>query len=234
MKFLCLMLLIAPMVLAVEPAPGRNKKKKGLDPKIAELVEKVDQKTATINTIKARFSQRKEVSLLKDPVVMNGDFFFKRKSGFRFDFDPEEDLLIIITAEETISLSHEARKADRIKMKKRHGRLVERLLSDKLKSLSDNFRIEEQESEETSKHLVLTPTKRRLKKRFTDIQLWVNETYMIHKIKVTSKDGDVYELSLEKVVLNESVEDTLFHETIPEDYEMSDRMEFLFGNGARL
>lgn len=230
--YFCL-LIIVPTLWAAEPNPGREKNE--LAPEIAELVEKVDAKTATINTLTARFSQRKEVSLLKDTVVMNGKFSFKRKSGFRFDFDPKEDLLIIITAEETISLSHKARKADRIKMKKRHGRLVERLLSDKLKSLSENFLIETIDGAEAgTHHLVLKPTKRRLKKRFTDIQLWINDTYMIHRIKVTSRDGDIYELSLEDVVLNGEVADELFHETIPDDYEMSDRMEFLFGDGARL
>lgn len=230
---LCALLITIAVGAAL---PASAKEKKTLSPELTELVNKVDAKTATIETIKARFTQRKEVSLIKDPVIMAGDFFFKRKSGFRFNFDDEHDLLIVITNEETISVSHKAKKADRIKMKKRHGRLVERLLSDKIANLSKNFRIEKvtDASAGDGHHLVLTPTKRRLKKRFTDLQIWIDKDHLIYRLKVTKKDGDVYDLSLQDAVLNEEVPQDHFELEIPEEYEMGDRMEFLFGSGATL
>jgi len=228
-------LIFSLTAIFIPALAAAGKDKNTLDPALAALADKVDARTAEISTIKARFSQRKEVSLLKEPVVMNGDFYFKRKSGFKFAFDKEHDLIIVITNQETIILSPEARKADRIKVKKRHGRLVERLLSDKIASLTDNFRIE-QSAEEAGDgyHLILSPTKRRVKKRVDDLHIWIDKDYLIYRLKMTGKDGDVYELTLEDIQLNVDVPEDTFELEIPEDFEHDDRMDFLFGAGAAL
>lgn len=224
---------IGLQVLAYEP---NKADKKPLDPKLVDLINKVDAKTATIQTIEARFKQRREVSLIKEPVVMEGDFYFKRKSGFKFVFDPQHDLMIVITNEETVSLSAKSKRADRIEMKKRNGRIVERLLSDKLKSLTDNFVIEKLANADNPNgyHLRLTPTKRRVKKRIGEIQIWISEQYLIYRIEGVMKDGDKFSIALQDIKLNEPIPAEFFDTTIPSDYKVGDRMEFLIGAGATL
>lgn len=207
------------------------------DKGLAELIDKIDAKAATIETMKARFVQRKEISLLVEPVEMKGTFYLKKRTGIKLDFDPKEDLVMVMKEEELISLSPGSKKASHIVLKKRHGRMAQRLLSDKLTNLVNNFKVERMVSNsETGKeqHLNLTPIKRRVKKRFNNIEIWVNEAYLIHRIKVVLKDGDVYQLSLDHIEINPEIDSAIFDITIPDDYEMDDRMEFLFGSGLPL
>lgn len=222
------------IAMSVTLVMGSTKEKRSMEPELVVLVEKVDAKTATIQTIKARFTQRKEIRLLKEPVLMGGNFYFKRQHGFKFEFNPEDDLLIVITNEATIALSHGSKQASRIKMKKRHGRLVERLLSDKIKSLSTNFSIALAEPTGAGKvqHMILKPYKRRVKKRIESVHIWINSDYLINKIKVIAADGDTFELALLELRLNEEIADSFFEVTIPKNYHIGDRMEFLFSPGA--
>ncbi len=229
-------LLIALTALQVMATGPEKAKKPPLDPKLVDLINKVDAKTATIQTLEARFKQRKEVSLIKEPVVMEGTFYYRRQSGFKFVFDPQYDMVIVITNEETVSLSAKAKRADRVKMKKRNGRIVERLLSDKLKSISENFVVEKLVNGEhpNGHHLRLTPTKRRVKKRLAEVQIWIDEHYLMYRIEGVMKDGDTFGLTLQDPKLNEPIPAEFFDTTIPSGYKIGDRLEFLVGVGATL
>lgn len=207
-------------------AADRNE---NIDPGLVELVEKIDARAGSIVTMRAHFLQRKEISLLKDPVEMEGTFLIKKPDGIKFDFDPKEDLILIMNKDEMISLSHKAKKANRIKMKKRKTDLTRGILSEKLKTLLGYFNLT-RASGSDGNHLILKPSKRKLKKRFQDVQIWVNNEHMIYKIKVTLKDGDVFQLELTDIELNVDLDSALFDTTIPDEYELGDRMEYIFGS----
>lgn len=202
-----------------------------IDPGLVELVEKIDEKASNIVTLRAHFVQRKEISLLTEPVEMEGSFLIKKPDGIKFDFDPKEDLILIVNKDEMISLSHKAKKANRIKMKKRKTDLTRGILSEKIKTLLGYFNLT-RASGSNGNHLVLTPTKRKLKKKFKDVQIWVNNDHLICKIKVTLKDGDIYELTLSDIELNVDLDSKEFETTIPEGYELGDRMEYIFGSNV--
>ena len=204
-----------------------------IDPGLVDLIEKIDEKAATITSLKARFVQRKEISLLKEPVEKKGTFYLKRPDGFKLDFDPEEDLVMIITNEEMVAISPSAKKAEQIKLKKRQIGLTQRILSDKLGTMVNYFNITRavRTGGPGGQRLVLTPNKRKLKKKFREIEIWIDDQYLIHKLKVTSKDGDVHELSLIDIQLNVPIDAKMFDTSIPEDFEVGDRLEYLFGPG---
>ena len=71
-----------------------------------------------------------------------------------------------------------------------------------------------------------------MKKKFREVHIWINSEHLIYKIKVISKDGDIYDLALSNIRLNEALPEGHFDTTIPEGYQMSDRMEFIFGAGV--
>ncbi len=204
-----------------------------IDPGLVELIEKIDEKAATIETLHARFLQRKEISLLKEPIEKEGDFYLKKPDGIRLQFDPEEDLAIIMNNDEMVAISHNAKRADRVKLKKRRGELAQRILSDKLNVMLNYFTVTRAVKTDGSggQRLVLEPSKRKVKKKFQELQIWVNEDFLIYRIKVTSRDGDINELMLKDIRLNEALKTELFDTSVPEDYELGDRMEFIFGAG---
>ncbi len=200
---------------------------------LVELVNNIDQKSGTIQTARAHFKQRKEISLLTEPVETEGTFSLKRNGGMRFDFQKKDDLILILGKEEVVSLSPQAKTAARIKIKKRKTELTTGILSENLGTLLDYFNLTRASGAEGN-HLVLTPIKRKHKKKFKDLQLWVNNEFLIYKIKVTLADGDIYELLLTDIELNIALEDSLFDTAIPPDFEQNGRMESIFGNNIAL
>lgn len=208
--------------------------KQPVDPALVQLIEKIDEKSETVHTLRADFVQRKEISLLKDPVTMNGVIHVKKPDGIRFEFEPEDDLIILITGGEMVSLSPKAKKAGRIKMKKRHGRFAQKILSDKIKNLTKYFKVSLTDQTESGgeQHLLLKPAKRKLKKRFSHVEIWFNADHLITRIMVTLADGDVYDLLLSNIEINNEIPDETFDATIPDDFEMGDRMEHIFGAGV--
>ena len=221
--------LIPVIVLSLTLSAGEKNRPA---PDLADLIEKIDAKSEQVKTLRARFIQKREVSLLMDSPEMSGVFSLQRPHGLRFDFDDEYDLMVVLNKNHMVTISHKAKTASRIKLKKRLGRFMQRLLSDKMASLIDNFEVTLQQKEEGEGYLLkLKPTKRKLKKKFTNIEMWVNAEYLLSRLKVTLKDGDIYDLQLQKIELNVDITPNFFDAVIPESYQLGERTDFIFGAG---
>ena len=226
LNWVCLFFVLGPS----PPATFRGDK--DLEPEIMSLIDKIDQKNATIESLRATFRQHKEISLLTEPLDTEGVFYLKKSEGMRFEFQPGDDLTLIINKEEMVSLSPGAKKASRFKIKRRRG-LIQKLLSDRLGTLTKYFDLELLPSETgQDRGLLLKPAKRKVRKRFQEIRIWVGGDDLIRRLKVVSDDGDVMDLTLEDITIDAEVPSELFDTTIPEDFTLEDRMDFLFGADA--
>lgn len=199
---------------------------------LAELVQKIDAKTETIGTIRAKFHQRKELTLMAEPIEMSGTFFLKKPDGIKFSAVPEDDLILVMTETEVVSLSPKVKKATRIKLKKRRDFLTQTLLSKKLEAMLPYFSITRfKNTDQDGNHrLVLKPLKRKFKKKFTKVQLWVNADYLIYKVHVHDQNGDINKLELSDIEVNVDIDSKEFATTIPAGYEMGDRISSILGS----
>lgn len=222
------LILITMLSLTVLPVFANGARKKQIDPGLVKLVEEIDKKGSEVQSMRARFVQRKEISLLTEPVEMSGVFYMRKPDGIKFDFDPEDDLVLILSKEEMVTMSPEAKKASRIKLKKRKTELTRGLLSEKLSTLLGYFSMT-RASSDSGARLILEPSRRKLRKKFKNVELWVNNEHLIHRVKITLKDGDIYELALTEIEENVEIKPNLFDTTIPDGYEMGERMESILG-----
>ena len=205
------------------------------NPRVVALVEKIDNNTETLTSMTAHFVQTKELALSTQPIVMAGDFLFMKDKGFKFSFDEEHDLILFLTKEKVVTISHKAKTANQADIKQRHNRYALKLLSQKIKSLTKYFDVTVDENTVDSKtqyHLTLNPAKRRLKKRFTSIEIWVNHDHLIHRVKLTLRDGDSYDVALSDIKTNDDIDAALFDMTIPAGYQIGDKVQEMFGTGA--
>ncbi|MCB1044165.1 MAG: outer membrane lipoprotein carrier protein LolA [Acidobacteria bacterium] len=202
-----------------------------IDPGLEALVARIDEVNSQITTLKADFTQRKEISLLTEPMEKTGAFFLDKPNAMKFEFDPESELVLLINQEEMVSISHKDKRAERIEMPKRKSDLTKMLITEQLHNLLKVFSIGRVDQTKTTgdQQLVLYPERRKLKKKIDEIRIWVNEDYLIYRIKVTSPDGDTFELHLANIVVNPELDANLFDTAIPEDYEIGDRLEFILG-----
>lgn len=204
-----------------------------IEPGLEELVRKIDEVNAGIVTMRARFEQRKEISLLAEPIRMKGTFLLQKPDAMMFQFDEEHDLLMVLNQQEMITLSPKARKAERLELPKRKTDVTQMLIADRLEALLSYFSIGRVDKTQTTggQELVLRPVRRKLKQKFQEIRIQVNEGYLIERILVRSKDGDQFELGFQNIEINPTLPDGQFQVTIPEGFQVGNRIEFIFGSG---
>lgn len=221
-------MLISYLLMTVMVVSGPDQK---IDPGLEDLVAKIDEVNSRVQTLKADFTQRKEISLLTEPIEMTGAFYLNKPVAMKFEFEPKDDMVLLINEREMVSISHKEKRAERIDLPKRKTDLTKMLITEQLHSLLKVFSIGRVDQTKTTgdQQLILYPERRKLKKKISEIRIWVNDELLIYRIKVTSADGDIFELQLSNIELNPELDPALFDATIPENYEIGDRLEFMLG-----
>ncbi|CAM2008185.1 LolA family protein [Acanthopleuribacter pedis] len=223
------------LLLGTLPAASAGKSSE-IDPQLQEIINKIDARNQEVQRLKANFVERRDMSLLKEPIIKKGVFYLDRELGVKFEFEPKEDLILVVSDQEMVSLSPEAGKAARIPLKKRRSFLAHDLLIKNLRVVLDYFKVSYTRTAEgeIGRTLTLTPTKRKAKKKVRELKLWFDETFLISKVQLTAPDGDVFLLELSEATINPELDAALFSTDIPEEFELSDRMDFLFGPNTSL
>ncbi|MCB1052320.1 MAG: outer membrane lipoprotein carrier protein LolA, partial [Acidobacteria bacterium] len=108
---------------------------------LEDLVKKIDEANSQIVTLKADFEQRKEISLLTDPIEMTGTFYLRKPDAMMFVFAPEHDLTMVVNQREMITISEKAKKAERLELPKRKTDLTQMLVAERLDTLVSYFSI---------------------------------------------------------------------------------------------
>jgi len=210
-------------------SPKKNHMK-DLDPSIRELVLKIDETNQATQTIKANFTQKKELSLLEEPMTLKGHFYLKKDVGMKFVFDSPENLEIYFTQRKIVSISHNERTASHKKLPKRKTDLTQVLLSEKLDKLLDYFTLSRiPGDEEGEEALLLTPRKRKMKKKFKEIRISFTKDLLVKRVVVWEVDGDRFEVRLNSMIINSHLDDDLFVPKIPEDYESGSSLDPILG-----
>lgn len=202
-----------------------------IEPGLESLVQKIDEVNQSVQTLQARFEQKRELSLLTEPVVMTGTFYLQKPNAMKFQFDPEFDLSMTVNQEEMITIAHKEKKAERIELPKRKTDITQMLVAERLETLASYFRIGRLDQTKTTggQTLILHPTRRKLKKKFKEIRIHINPEFLIDHIVVVQKDGDLFELKFSEISVNQEIDPSTFNVQIPEDYTVGNRVEFIFG-----
>ncbi|PIE02939.1 MAG: hypothetical protein CSA81_04315 [Acidobacteria bacterium] len=214
-------------VVAVNPKKNLMEK---LDPAVKEIVLKIDETNQNTQTIKADFVQKKELSMLAEPMTLSGEFYLKKGKGMKFNFDAPENLEIFFTQKKIVSVSHNEKTASFKKLPKRKTDITQVLLSEKLDKLLEYFNLTKITGDTPEEVvLLLTPRKRKMKKKFKEIRIAFNKTYMVKRIAVLEVDNDRFEVTLSNIEVNSNLEDALFVPEIPENYESGSKLNPIFG-----
>jgi outer membrane lipoprotein-sorting protein len=229
--FLFLIAVCFPFYSSVHAMEPLKRKEEALDPQVVALVEKIDQANQKIETLCADFTQKKELSLLAEPMSLKGHFFLKKNVGLKFVFAAPDNLELYFTKNKIISISHNDQTCSYKKIPKKKSDLTQLLLSEKLDKLMEYFSLFMISPEQCSDPaLLLIPRKRKMKKQFREIRLFFNSDYLVKKISVVEKDGDHYEVILKQIKINSPLKDDEFKPVVPEDYQTGNSLDPLLGS----
>jgi outer membrane lipoprotein-sorting protein len=170
------------------------------------LVERVKQEQASIETMRARFTQHKESELLLKPHDASGVFLYKAPDRVRWEYEAPDPRVMTIRGEEMLTYYPTDRRAESVAI----GRYTEQVFkylgaAGSLETLMKYFSVAAEFPERTGDpyHLTLLPRYESMRKRLQSMELWIDgKEFLPMGFKYTEKAGDVTEYRFEEFEVN--------------------------------
>ncbi len=212
-----LTLLPALAVSADLPDP----RDRSLEPseRLAALLERCRAEQAEIQTLEARFEQRKESALLLEPSVSRGVFSYSAPDRVRWEYQAPEAISMVIAQDELTTWYRDLEKVERAQVGGRSQRVLEYLgAGSSLDDLSKYFTVSllVPEAASAAYRLELTPRFERVAKRLRGLEIWIDpELYLPVGLRYVEADGDVTEYRFENYRVNAPLPEDRFVLELP-------------------
>jgi outer membrane lipoprotein-sorting protein len=227
-----LMVLMAVAAVAAPPPA----KAKPLAPELQVVIDRFDGAQARIQRISAIFKEVKTLALLKEPLVQSGRFFHTKPDKFLWEYTKPEPKTRILNGKSTITYFPLEKRAEEFKTRF-SKRFVKYLgLGTTLRDLVDEFEVEL-----VTKHdiagtdlLVLVPKKRQIKKRISEIRIWLDQKVSHpRRILVTEADGDKTVITFDDLVVNPEISLSRYEMSFPDDVRVTRQFSGFFSESSR-
>src|SRR6185503_9345327 len=215
----------AARALAGEEEPASPSSAVG-DPTLQRILEQWDKRQQETQTLVANFTERKELNLLAKPVISKGEFFYMRPNRVRWEYLEPERKVFVITEDLYTAYYPALKRAEEVPIKKFVGKRLFRFLGvgQKIGDLSRyyDFSLAPQSDVKGTHLLHLTPRKRTVRDRVSEMKIWVDDTtFLPRQLQYVESDGDTTLLAFEGMQSNVEVAASRFKVDLPGDVAVS-------------
>jgi outer membrane lipoprotein-sorting protein len=225
---LALVAAIAGAVPAKDSKPSRTAKQTTPAPTetLAQVLARFDQVQGQIRTLSAEFVQTTRSPLLNEPMVANGRFFLTKPDSVLWEYSTPEPMRFAVADGKYTGYFPDRKKAEKRDIKRWSEQLFRFFgVGQGSKELGKFYEIELGEqpgAEDKAYLLVLSPKKRRVRKRFDEVRLWVDRTSLLPvRIEYVGKDGNEREIRLLNIRFNPDLAAGLYDVAIPDGVPIS-------------
>jgi outer membrane lipoprotein-sorting protein len=196
------------------------------DPTLARILEQWDKRQQETTTLVATFTERKELNLLAKPVISKGEFFYMRPNRVRWEYTEPEHKVFVITEDLYTAYYPALKRAEEVPIKKFVGKRLFRFLGvgQKIGDLARyyDFSLAPQSDVKGTHLLHLTPRKRTVRDRVSEMKIWVDDaTFLPRQLQYVESDGDTTLLTFEGMQSNVEVAQSRFKVDLPGDVAVS-------------
>ena len=193
--------------------------------KLTAILTRFDETQASTRTLTAAFTERKEIAILKDPVVAKGRFFYTKPDDVLWQYTDPAPRFFLISKDELLSYFPLKHRAERVSIGLYHDRLLKVLaIGQPSKNLLKYYDIhlDETSNDIAGTHLlILTPRKRMVKKRIAEVRLWVSKDSSLPvRMQYKEPDGDSTTIAFEDVRFNPQIASSTYKIEIPKGVEI--------------
>ncbi len=220
---LALVVAVAGVVPAEESRPPQAAKATAAAPveTLNHVLTRFDQVQGQIRTLSAEFIQTTRSPLLKDPIVAIGQFYLTKPDSVLWEYSSPEPMRFAVADGKYTGYFPERKKAEKRDIKRWSEQLFRFFgVGQGSKELGRFYDIslgEPGHAEAGSYLLVLSPKKRRVRKRIDAVRLWVDtKTLLPVRIEYAGKDGNEREIRLMNTRFNPDLAGSLYDVAIPE------------------
>jgi outer membrane lipoprotein-sorting protein len=233
---LALLLVLTGAGAMADPAAPAANPYAGMDPALRQVLEKFDAAQAGVTTLSARFTERKEIGLLKNAVVQKGVFSHTKPDKFLWEYTSPEPKLLLMNDKTLVAYYPVQKQAEEIQT-----RLSKRLvkyfgLGQVFADLKEYYDLSlSSDNPIPGTHLiVMKPRVRRLEKRLMEVRLWLDdELNQVRQLEYRETDGDRTQFSFEDVKVNTDIPSSRYVIKFPDDVRVSQSFSGFFAEKGR-
>jgi outer membrane lipoprotein carrier protein len=227
----------APAVSAAQSSPDLNVPDLTDEARVQAILAEFDRAQASIRTLAARFSERKDLALLVEPILSKGEFFYASPNRARWQYTEPDDRIFLIS-DNTLQQYFPGRKVlEKRDLSAANTTRVFRLfgMGQTSTELSKMYEITLGETEAGSQAylLILKPRRHMVEKRLSQVKLWVGEKdFLPRAMQWEEADGDTTLLSFENVNINSTIAEDKFQLEVPDDVEVKKQITLFSTKGS--
>ncbi len=179
---------------------------------VKRLEEDIQQKNAGINSLQGEFIQTKKLDFLQEPAKSSGKFFYKAPKQLKWIYLSPESFSLLFTNQKLFIEEEGNTKEIAIssnKLLRRLSQLIAKSINGEM--LNDNSFTVNYHKEKQFIMANLIPKEEAIKDFIEQLVLYINpETLLVEKIKIMENAKDFTLISLEKIRVNEIINDAVF------------------------
>lgn len=229
--------LLLILLTSTVSAGDRAHKPAPVDPALREVLDRFDRVQDSIRTLSAEFTWTTDSTLLKTPMVSEGNFYLTKPRAIRWDFTSPEPMEFVIAHDQYIGYFPKRKKAEKRNFKRWSERVFRYFgLGQGSEELSRVYTISLGDPGDLAGKadlLVLVPKKHRARKKIKDLRIWVGKDSCL-PVKVVSTDpsGGRRIIEFRNTLVNPELAGSLYEVKLPADVTVTDGFSGLGGSGA--
>ncbi len=189
--FAVLLLLLCAALRAQETAP-REKATPPANPRLEALLAKMDQIQKGLTTLRVSFVQTNTFRMLSQPQVLKGRLVLRKPDTALYEYTSPTKLFFLVKDGDLLVYNPAEKKVVVQDIRRHQARIIRYLgISQPLRELQDSFQVRWADEENGVVHLILVPTKAKMKRKIAALHFWVEEqTATMKGFEVAEAEGD--------------------------------------------
>jgi outer membrane lipoprotein-sorting protein len=189
---------------------------------LEQVLAEFDAVQNSIQTLSAEFTETTVNSMLKDPIVAEGEFYLTKPDAIRWEYSAPEEMRFVIARDQYTGYFPSQKRAEQRNIKRWSDQLFRFFgLGQGSTELAKFYRLglEQGDAVEAGTYLLLLePKKRRARKRVEEVRFWLDEsTYLPRRVEYRGNDGNVRTLEFQTISVNPELAAGLYTVELPDD-----------------
>ncbi len=187
------------------------------------FLKKFDQVQEQTITVISNFTEKKELTLLDQPVISQGILYYKRPNQILWEYQKPDIKKFLLTGDHLLSYYPKEKRAEQISIKRFRSHVFKFFCIGQLsEDLRDYYKMEVSNSH-NAKNVLMTlwPKKRKLKKRIDHLKLWIDrDVHQLTRLQYVEVDGDQTTIDFNNLRVNREIPPSTFQIDLPADVEV--------------
>lgn len=197
-------------------------------PELDRVLERFTAAQESTDSLRCRFEERKELSLLKEPVVQTGVFYHSKPGLYLWDYQSPTQKQVLLTDEVLLAYYPDLNRAEEVNVRRWTNRIRQYLgVGEDPEALQRDYEISLGSSDDgglvSADVLILVPKTPKMRKRLTELRIWLDDkTGQTRRVSYLNPDGDRTTFTFSDIQINPEIDASRYEIELPRNVKMGD------------